>query len=582
MDDSDSCFFDNLDYYSVQKILDYLLVDDRFRISRVCKKWEQSAKDSCMKIKTINCLHGYGLRFRLDNEGHWISNLNSSILKQIISRCPILENLDLIYCACTGIDILVDLARYCPMIKKIATHTVSDKGIALLGKNCFHLEDILFDGRKYCNKFKTLQFKDSCQGILFYPKLLNSLLKNCSQLKILSFKNLVFVSRIETKSSIIVPSGLILETLVLENIRILSIDDNHVSDIKHSHIFLELIKSLQKLKKFIFKKNNFNLVKIIETLNSTCKNITNLVLECPEDLEISDAYFITLFITNKGIINLELRKFSLTGSCLKFLNVNLQNLVLYKMYNLKFSFLELYIPLFINLRTIDVMKISNTCSKNILSLPHTNLQNVSISGCFEFEQIIFRNLIKLELFDNLSTSLNNFLKNIEVMTTLREVSLFKCSSITDVDLQLIIKLPKLEKLDISFLQNMNGSGLLSNNNVIKQVRIYGCKNVESDYINMFIEKSPNLECLKMFRIRIFGLTETAKFINAAIKATKMRANNCILTLKCMLDDYEDCIKKKVIEEIRGNLEIINFDECDTSSECSNASDGEYDSEFDEW
>lgn len=172
----------NLDFYSLLHIFEFIPLADRFRNQRVCKLWQQVAQNSRNSIKKIKLSSGSHLGLLKGSIYKNEIRFSADWLEIILPKCRNVEEIDV--CGCYSVtdeyDPLMKVAEYCPNIRKVVAALNNTTGVTNIADLCKKIDYFEFN----CD------FEISYNIIKFH-KALKYLLLNAKQLKTLKLKNMI-------------------------------------------------------------------------------------------------------------------------------------------------------------------------------------------------------------------------------------------------------------------------------------------------------------------------------------------------------------------------------------------------------
>ena len=520
-----------LNEYNLIMIFNYLSIVDRINVERVSKTWQEIAKKSWTKVKILKFhpeflgLRPFGTKYQ--------NAINKYTFDKILKRCgKYLTKIDTTSTKYTfNFDecLLSLVAKHCPNIQSIVCFAVSREGLEALMQNVRSLSE-----------FSSIWvLEKDCEDIL---------------------------SRLFTKNKKIRILNLCLREMkgyCLFNLPLTEITKINITEINNSTFQKNLTEALKKtknMKSFSFDHTN---AEIIRVLASVCTNFTtlNLSSSLKSKIENVEEMFSKLFLCNRNLkfLTLHLHEVKLTGQCLLSVNCDSIEAIELKFFDFqvfKLDYLITCLPTFQKLHTFalwhyktmhmhDIAKCINLCL-NVKKLELSNLCPRQSPNVLMKSISVLKNLESLSLISQtLSTDFCKFISS--NLLKLNFLDIGCCENVSDVDLESLQKLPNLEVLDISGIDNITGSGI-RHFFKLKKFRCATCSNLEDDCLISLLQCAINLEYLNM--------NDTPKVTNAvidfAIEVIKKRTNNIILILG-IRDFNVD------FEELQGTSPLLIFD-----------------------
>ena len=116
-----SVHINDLSYDLLKQILGFLPDKQLFFIESVCIKWQKCVKKLLAQKQVLHCLDNYSLKFQNQGFGQKviIDNSNINILKNILSKCCNIKQLDLSDTKVTGENNFITIANKCPKLERI-------------------------------------------------------------------------------------------------------------------------------------------------------------------------------------------------------------------------------------------------------------------------------------------------------------------------------------------------------------------------------------------------------------------------------------------------------------------------------
>ena len=479
-----------------------LTIADRIRVERVCKSWQEAAKQSWNNLKDLKLTHKFlGLKpIRRFFEHPGIRN-NNQILEAILKRSgKYLKKIDINH---NGIDDAPSkIANNCPNINSVAFDQFTVQGLKKLSKSCRNIYEINIGYRH------DQEFGDSFTDFISSNK----------NLKVLNMPQYKGTGKFLTK----------LPFKEITTIHINSIIENHEDNL------INAIKKSRNLSSFTYEDCREDL--ILEIGNS-CNNLTELDLTLNflcHDNDKLDSMLSKIFSNNKKIKIVRLDGFNdMSGKCFLTLNENVEEIALIDLPNLEDDYLIKSWTKLTKLHTLELKYYDETtyypkadcisvCSNlrkltscnfgiceddNVSCLPES-LQSLSI--CWQSTQVSMQNFL-----DYLSYNL----------LELKYLDLGGCNELTDNGLKSICKLPKLEELRICGNENITGSGF-GRMVFLKKLICEECENLQDDGLIKLLRSAKKLEYLNIEDCS--EITNTT--IDAAIELLKNRKNNTPLEI----------------------------------------------------
>ena len=484
-------------------ILNYLSIVEKIKIERVSTEWREMAKKSWTKLKILKVEPQF-LGLKPCGTKHQYPEINEYILEEILKRCgKYLTSID--YSSLDNNCHLALVAKYCPSIQSITGSNASKDGLEKLSQNIQSLSEFTIN---------------------------NDLDKDCEDTIARLFSRNKNLRILNLRSEDM--KGYCLFELPLEEMTAINITLSRNNCILQENFISALIKT-KKLN--VFRENDMN-AELIKTLASCCTNLTKLDLKSRSKIDNVDEKLSEVFINNSKIKALTLDIINMNGNCLLFLNENfIEEIHLTASQNFQGITLVQSLPNFTKLNSLIFRGFQNKIHNSIANA-------VQLSSKLKKLHFFGGNYLEKEILINSVTSLKNLQELVIVnlfpgsiprnyfnhvssnLLELKNLCLGRCEDASDIDLEAICKLPKLEILEIFDIQNITGSGLANLSN-LKEFRCYDCENLEDDSLISLLKCASNLELLDVIRCRKI----TNSTINFAIKVTKSRRNNVVLKIK---------------------------------------------------
>lgn len=195
----------HLSYDLLKYILNFLPDKQLFVMERVCIKWQKCVLKLLEKNKSLKRLYHYSDKFKYSNGRSIIDVDNIYILKNIMSKCPNIKQLDLTNTIVT-VNNLIELAYLCPKLESInfrgskidvpefemnefaeiiGPQLVKFKLTLIYGYTC--IDSFMMIMIKYMKNIEDISL--STKTIKQYNQIFNKLNTDCDNLKVLEWKS---------------------------------------------------------------------------------------------------------------------------------------------------------------------------------------------------------------------------------------------------------------------------------------------------------------------------------------------------------------------------------------------------------
>ena len=499
-------------------IFHLLPVADRIRAERVCRRWQEVAKDSWSTFKVLNldprCL---GLRLRGKRRLQY-SLINQHLIEKILRRCGrYLESFVADFFIRKKFVHLI--AEYCQNIKSLTWKEATVKDLKELFK---------------CNNIVKLDTVFSTALVEKEEKVLAELFFKNRKLRIVNIVGLL-------------GTGECLLKLPLEEIEGIKLRFAHLC---HKNI-ANAIHQTKKLKSF---ENDYTNEEVIKALALNCSNLSELNLSChpshKKKVENIDSLLSEVFRNNKKLKSLILKKFeNLTGRCLLDLDQNtVEKIILEDAKLLNSDYLIQSLPNFVKMHSLELYSLfcsdkRDRCNKWLECINRCqSLRKLIVFNMLLSEEVLInavfdlKNLEMLKAWSNSSDGLvtKELLNHISCnLKELKYLHLYYCENVCDEDFKSLSNLKKLESLYLIEVNRINGSGLGGFPN-LKELICPGCEKLEDDFLIRMLKCASQLAYLDIRECD----QVTSAVIKVAIEETKMRTNNTVLTIHTTLSCKE--------------------------------------------
>ena len=244
-------------------VFKFLPIVDRIRIEKVCKSWQELAKQSWHNIKELKANPKF---FGLKPRWYRYPKIDNVMLEAILKRCgKYLEKINVespnVYDGSYECPLSI-IAEYCPNLHSITCNKFSVPGFEKLSEMCQKLFEISITSEI----LKELNFEE----------ILGNLISKNKKLRILNIPKFI-------------GNGAFLLKLPFEEITTIKIGQTY-----NNHNLIDAIKKSKNLSTFLYEDMN-----IIGEIASSCANLTELDLKWYGYIDNIDSMFSEIFKNNK-------------------------------------------------------------------------------------------------------------------------------------------------------------------------------------------------------------------------------------------------------------------------------------------
>ena len=501
---------DKLNDHCLIRVLNFLSVAERIRVERVSKRWQEISKESWSKMKVLD-FNQKNLGLKPHGKNHEYPKILKPAVEKLLKRCGrYLEKLTIALSFSFDYESLV--AKFCKNIQSLTLGKVSVMGLEKLAATCENITDLWICS--YSN--------DPLNPLI--DEAIGNFFSNNKNLKVLKIDDYVKIGECLLK----------LPLDEIEEIKVFSAS-SYSSHLKKN--LTKVIRESKKLRSFEYYSADET---VLSSLALACNNLIVLNLQLDDDhsrVVNLEKMLSQVFKNNKNLKSLKLRYFeSLTGECLLWLDKNaIEEISLDSINKLQRGHL---IKSFSNLKKLHTLEFSNIECENCDHINECislcgNLKKLTIDDLGYSDAKLMSTIGGLKNLETLavcrirSSIVNkNFIDRICCnLVDLKYLDLTGCLELTDRKLKSLVKLSKLEVLNISGLSKITGSGLGPFPN-LKELHCSDCGELEISFFEKLLKCSTNLNYLDIANEDFY----TEDVIKIAIEETKKRTNNVMLDL----------------------------------------------------